>query len=152
MLKRAILFFVFLLVCVVPGALSYGVFNRLKSQSEIIVSGNFRPCFGLNFTLRDAFINWRGKVEADTDVLEVNYSLFDLLKNKQIHVKLTSQEVRAKLKGEWENLAPVSEQFFKDVVVEISFKEGKLNEIYQINAQSEDVHFQFGLSNYVKGH
>ncbi len=133
--------------------LGYWVFDRLKDQPDISIKGDFRPKFlATSFTIRNAFVIWREKIEANADKLKVNYSFFELLKDRQIHVTLTSEQVRAELKGEWKSLAPVAEQIFKDVVAEVSFKEGKLNEIYQINAQSKDVHLKFGLSNRVEGH
>ncbi len=121
--------------------------HELERRLEIKIRGSFIPVlFRPVFYLRDARFQLEEKVELVSGTLQVEYFLHSLLHDRLLRVRLVSQNVQAKLLGEWSQIEGVSEVVLDRFIADLGLGTDGIKEIYEVDAHSSVFQFRIKKS------
>jgi hypothetical protein len=116
---------------------------EIPRRLELRVSGMFLPLVVFpGFYAPNAKLEWKNKVTLLSGNLKIDYNLLPLMNRRSIRIKVSGENISARLQGEWARMQGVEDVKIDRLSADIEVAPEGLGEIYHVKAESPTFQFR----------
>lgn len=146
MQKKALLFIIAVLILfafVWSPLAGLWVKADLERAMKTQVVGEYHPTlFFPAFKLQNVHFTWQDRIEVLSGDIQVQYNLLSFFSSGLLRVQISSQNLSAKLLGNWSQMEQISSVNFQELYADLGFGPKGLQEVSRLKVKSPVLDFE----------